>query len=125
MNTPKTLYSDEELLYFKGIIEQKLEEAKKSLESLKKSYSNVSDQGTNDTSPVFKAYEEGQEVLSKESNASLALRQEKFIRKLEYALLRIKNKTYGICRITGELIDKKRLELVPHATLSVKGKKMQ
>ena len=86
---------------------------------------NNGDNGTEDTSPTFKAFEEGSETMSKEANAQLALRQEKFIRDLKNALVRIENKTYGICRVTGKLINKKRLNLVPHATLSIEAKNMQ
>jgi RNA polymerase-binding transcription factor DksA len=81
--------------------------------------------GTEDTSPTFKAFEEGSETLSKEANAQLATRQEKFIRDLKNALFRVENKTYGVCRVTGKLIDKARLKLVPHATLSIEAKNMQ
>ena len=86
---------------------------------------NNGDNGPEDTSPTFKAFEEGSETMSKEANAQLALRQEKFIRDLKNALVRIENKTYGICRVTGKLINKKRLNLVPHATLSIEAKNMQ
>ena len=86
---------------------------------------NNQNNGTDDTSPTFKAFEEGAEILSKEQNAILAGRQEKFIRDLKHALIRIENKTYGICRVTGKLIDKERLKAVPHATLSIEAKKMQ
>ena len=81
--------------------------------------------GTEDTSPTFKAFEEGSETMSKEANTQLAIRQEKFIRDLKNALIRIENKTYGICRVTGKLINKKRLMLVPHATLSIEAKNIQ
>lgn len=81
--------------------------------------------GTDDTSPTFKAFEEGSETMSKEANTQLALRQEKFIRDLKNALVRIENKSYGVCRVTGKLISKERLKLVPHATLSIEAKKMQ
>jgi len=92
---------------------------------LKRAYMNNGNNGTEDTSPTFKAFEEGSETMSKEANAQLALRQEKFVRDLKNALMRINNKTYGICRITGKLINKKRLSLVPHATLSIEAKNMQ
>jgi len=95
------------------------------LELLKSSYMNNGNNGTEDTSPTFKAFEEGSETMSKEANAQLALRQEKFVRDLKNALIRISNKTYGVCRITGKLINKKRLKLVPHATLSIEAKNMQ
>jgi RNA polymerase-binding transcription factor DksA len=92
---------------------------------LRSAFKNDSNNGTDDTSPTFKAFEEGSETMSKESNVKLALRQEKFIRDLQNALLRIENKTYGICRVTGKLIQKERLKLVPHATLSIAAKNMQ
>ena len=88
-------------------------------------YSNASDNGTEDTSPTFKAFEESSSTLSKEENMKLAERQEKFIRSLKNALIRIENKTYGICRVSGKLISKDRLKLVPHATLSIEAKKAQ
>ena len=94
-------------------------------DNLKESFDNSSSNGTNDTYSTFKAFEEGSETMSKEANTQLALRQEKFIRDLKNALIRIENKTYGICRVTGNLIDKKRLFLVPHATLSIEAKNMQ
>ncbi|MCY4160627.1 MAG: TraR/DksA family transcriptional regulator [Flavobacteriaceae bacterium] len=119
----KTKYSDQELIEFKELIENKIENAQKELEFLKRAYMNDSNNGTEDTSPTFKAYEEGSTTLSKEANAQLALRQEKFIRDLKNALVRIENKTYGICRATGKLISRERLLLVPHATLSIEAKK--
>ena len=115
-------YSDTELEKFKKIILQKIEIAEKDLSLLKDSYSNASSNGTDDTYSSFKSFEEGSETLSKESNTMLATRQEKFIRDLKNALVRIENKTYGICRETGKLIAKKRLVLVPHATLSIEAK---
>ena len=98
---------------------------KEDLELLKSSYTNDKDNGTNDTAPTFKAFDEGSNTLSKEDNAVLASRQEKFIISLQNALIRIKNKTYGVCRKTGKLISKKRLILVPHATLSIEAKEKQ
>ena len=95
------------------------------LELIKSAYLNDHNNGTEDTSPTFKAFDEGSAVMSKESNSQLAIRQEKFIRDLKTALIRIENKTFGICRVTGKLINKKRLELVPHATLSIEAKNMQ
>ncbi len=92
---------------------------------LKAAYSNDSDNGTDDTSPTFKAFEEGSTTLSRDENMKLALRQEKFIKNLTNALIRIENKTYGICRVTGQLISKERLNLVPHATLSIEAKRAQ
>ena len=108
-----------------GLIEEKIQKAKKDLELLKSTYMNDGNNGTDDTSPTFKAFEEGSETMSKEANTQLALRQEKFIRDLKSALIRIENKTYGICRVTGKLIKKERLTLVPHATLSIEAKNMQ
>ena len=121
----KNKYSDKELNEFKVLIEEKIEKAKKDLKLLKSTYMNDGNNGTDDTSPTFKAFEEGSETMSKEANTQLALRQEKFIRDLKSALIRIENKTYGICRVTGKLIKKERLTLVPHATLSIEAKKMQ
>jgi RNA polymerase-binding transcription factor DksA len=120
--TKKTRYSDEELEEFKEIILQKIEKAKEDLKLLTEAYTNTGNNGTNDTSPTFKVLEEGQQVLSKEENRQLAARQERFIRNLEAALVRIENKTYGICRVTGKLISKERLRAVPHATLSIDAK---
>ena len=97
----------------------------KAAELKKQKIVNDHNNGTEDTSPTFKAFDEGSTVMSKESNSQLALRQEKFIRDLKTALIRIENKTYGICRVTGKLISKKRLMLVPHATLSIEAKNMQ
>ena len=121
----KVRYSDKELEEFRVIIEQKIEKAKKDLDLLRSAYMNDGNNGTDDTSPTFKAFEEGSETMSKEANTQLAIRQEKFIRDLKNALLRIENKTYGICRVTGKLINKERLKLVPHATLSIEAKNMQ
>jgi len=121
----KNKYSDKELNQFRVLIEEKIEKAKKDLKLLKSTYMNDGNNGTDDTSPTFKAFEEGSETMSKEANTQLALRQEKFIRDLKSALIRIENKTYGICRVTGKLIKKERLTLVPHATLSIEAKKMQ
>jgi DnaK suppressor protein len=121
----KKRYTDKELLKFKELIEEKIEKAKADLELLKSAYMNDGNNGTEDTSPTFKAFEEGSETMSKEANTQLAIRQEKFIRDLKNALIRIENKTYGICRVTGKLINKKRLMLVPHATLSIEAKNIQ
>ena len=115
-------YSDVELEKFKELIVLKIKSAEKDLQLLKDSYSNASNNGTDDTYSSFKSFEEGSETLSKESNTLLAARQQKFIRDLKNALVRIENKTYGICRETGKLISKKRLKLVPHATLSIEAK---
>ena len=121
----KVRYSDKDLAEFKELIEVKIEKAKSHLDLLKSAYMNDGNNGTDDTSPTFKAFEEGSETMSKEANTQLAIRQEKFIRDLKNALLRIENKTYGICRVTGKLINKERLKLVPHATLSIEAKNMQ
>ena len=121
----KNRYSDTELKKFRKLIEEKIDKAKADLDLLKSSYMNDGNNGTDDTSPTFKAFEEGSETMSKEANTQLAIRQEKFIRDLKSALIRIENKTFGICRVTGKLINKKRLLLVPHATLSIEAKNMQ
>lgn len=121
----KSRYSDKELEEFKKVIEEKIVKANEDLALLKSSYMNNGNNGTEDTSPTFKAFEEGSQTMSKEANTQLALRQEKFIRDLKNALIRIENKTYGVCRITGKLIQKQRLILVPHATLSIEAKNMQ
>jgi RNA polymerase-binding transcription factor DksA len=121
----KTRYSDAELKEFKQIIEDKLEEAKSDLELLNSSMSLKDNNGTDDTSPTFKLIEDGSDVLSREETAQLAARQEKFIKHLNDALIRIENKTYGICRVTSKLISKERLRIVPHATLSIEAKKQQ
>ncbi len=118
----KERYSDTELEEFKGIINAKLDEARKDYDLLKQTLANTDNNGTEDTSPSFKMIEDGSETLSREETAQLAGRQEKFIKHLEDALLRIRNKTYGICRVTGRLISKERLRLVPHATLSIEAK---
>ena len=121
----KTRYSDDDLQEFKEIIQRKIARAEEDLVLLKSSYMNGSNNGTDDTSPQFKSFEEGSETMSKEANVQLAIRQEKFIRDLKTALIRIENKTYGICRVTGKLIQKERLKLVPHATLSIEAKRRQ
>jgi RNA polymerase-binding transcription factor DksA len=118
-------YSDEALQEFKKIIEEKITKAQKDLELIRSAYMNDGNNGTDDTSPTFKAFEEGSETMSKEANTQLAIRQEKFIRDLKNALIRIENKTYGVCRVTGKLISPERLKLVPHATLSIEAKNMQ
>lgn len=120
--TKKNRYTDEELEEFKELILRKLEKARNDLELLTEAYTNSNEHDTNDTSPTFKVLEEGYQVLSKEENSRLAARQQKFIRSLENALIRIENKTYGICRATGNLISKERLRIVPHATLSIEAK---
>jgi len=118
-------HTDKDLAHFKKLIHEKIEKAQHDLELIKSAYMNDHNNGTDDTSPTFKAFEEGSETMSKEANSQLAIRQEKFIRDLKNALIRIENKTYGICRVTGKLINTKRLELVPHATLSIEAKNMQ
>lgn len=126
MNTDANVrYSDKDLAEFKGLIIEKIEKAQHDLELIKSAYMNDHNNGTEDTSPTFKAFDEGSAVMSKESNSQLAIRQEKFIRDLKNALIRIENKTYGICRVTKKLINKDRLKLVPHATLSIEAKNMQ
>ena len=125
MTENKVKYTEKELEEFKEIILKKIDTAKEDLALIRSSYMNDSNNGTDDTSPTFKVFEEGSETMSKESNVQLAIRQEKFIRDLQNALLRIENKTYGICRVTGKLIQKERLKLVPHATLSIEAKRMQ
>ena len=121
----KVRYSDSDLEEFRAIIAEKVVKAKSHLELLQSSYMNDGNNGTDDTSPTFKAFEEGSQTMSKEANTQLAIRQEKFIRDLKNAVLRIENKTYGICRVTSKLINKERLKLVPHATLSIEAKNMQ
>jgi|TARA_A200000159_G_scaffold143019_1_gene146943 RNA polymerase-binding transcription factor DksA len=121
----KARYSDEELEGFRKLIEDKINKAQADLDLLRSAYMNDGNNGTDDTSPTFKAFEEGSETMSKEANTQLAIRQEKFIRDLKNAMIRIENKTYGVCRVTGKLINKKRLLLVPHATLSIEAKNMQ
>ncbi|MDT8414952.1 MAG: TraR/DksA C4-type zinc finger protein [Flavobacteriaceae bacterium] len=121
----KVRYSDADLAEFRKIIEAKIVKAQQDLELIRSAYMNDGNNGTDDTSPTFKAFEEGSETMSKEANTQLAIRQEKFIRDLKNAMIRIENKTYGICRVTGKLISKERLKLVPHATLSIEAKNMQ
>ena len=121
----KTTYTKDELAEFRQLILEKIESAQDDLDVLRAATANDSDNGTEDTSPTFKQFEEGSSTLSKEENIKLAERQAKFIRSLNNALIRIENKTYGICRITGKLIAKERLKLVPHATLSIEAKNAQ
>ncbi len=121
----KNTYNKKELSEFKKIILDKIKSAQEDLDILRAATANDSDNGTEDTSPTFKAFEEGSTTLSKEENIKLAERQAKFIRNLNNALIRIENNTYGICRVTGKLISKERLMLVPHATLSIEAKKSQ
>ena len=121
----KTRYSDKELEEFKELILEKLKEAQEDLDLLKGSLSHNDDHGTDDTGRTFNMMEDGSDTLSREEVAQLASRQEKFISNLQNALVRIENKTYGICRVTGNLIKKERLRLVPHATLSIEAKNAQ
>ena len=125
MSENKIRYSDQHLAEFKSIIEEKIKHAQHDLNLIESTLKNDSNNGTEDTAPTFKAFEEGSETMSKEANVQLAIRQEKFIRDLKNALLRIENKSYGICRVTGKLINKERLKLVPHATLSIEAKNQQ
>jgi DnaK suppressor protein len=121
----RTRYTDEELAEFKEIILQKLEKAQKDYELLKAAITHSESNDTEDTSPTFKVLEEGATTLSREEAGNLAQRQLKFIQHLKAALIRIENKTYGICRKTGKLISKERLRAVPHATLSIEAKQQQ
>ena len=125
MSTEKTRYSDTELTEFEELIINKLKEAEHDYSLLSKSLSHSEDHGTDDTGRTFNMMEDGSETLSREEVAQLAARQEQFIQNLQSALVRIKNKTYGICRETGKLIQKERLRLVPHATLSIEAKNAQ
>lgn len=118
----KARYSDEELQEFKELILEKIDKAQREYDTLRASFMNSDGNGVADTSPTFKALEEGAYTLGKEEAARLAERQRQFIQKLQAALVRIENKTYGICRVTGKLIPKERLRAVPHATLSIDGK---
>ena len=121
----KIRYSDAELQEFKELINQKLEKAKKDYELLKDAITHGESNDTEDTSPTFKVLEEGAATLSKEEAGKLAQRQQKFIQHLQAALVRIENRTYGVCRVTGKLIKKERLRAVPHATLSIDAKQQQ
>jgi DnaK suppressor protein len=118
-------YSDTDLAEFKELIISKIHKAQADLDLIKSAYMNDLNNGTDDTSPTFKAFEEGSETMSKEANSQLAIRQEKFIRDLKNALFRVENKTYGTCKVTGNLIPKERLLIVPHATMSMEAKSMQ
>ena len=120
----KTRYSDAELNEFRQIIKEKLEKAQKDYEMLRNGLTNLDSNDVMDTSPTFKVLEEGAATLSKEESGRLAQRQMKFIQHLNAALVRIENKTYGICRETGKLIPKERLRAVPHATLSIEAKNL-
>jgi DnaK suppressor protein len=121
----KTRYSDVELEEFRQIINEKLEKAQQDYEMLRNGLTNLDGNDVMDTSPTFKILEEGAATLSKEESGRLAQRQMKFIQHLQAALIRIENKTYGICRETGKLIPKERLRAVPHATLSIEAKSQQ
>ena len=125
MSDDSVRYSDKDLAEFRTIIEDKISKAEQDLAVLKENFANDKNNGTDDTSPTFKAFEEGSDTMSKEANSQLAARQEKFLRDLRNAKKRIENKTYGICRVTGKLISKERLKLVPHATLSIEAKNKQ
>jgi len=121
----KNKYTKDELKEFQYIINEKLATAKEDLTLLVDQLSHKDDHGTEDTSPTFKLMDEGSDVLSKEEVNQLAARQQKFVQSLENALIRIENGTYGICRVTGKLIGKERLKIVPHATLSIEAKNAQ
>jgi RNA polymerase-binding transcription factor DksA len=121
----KIRYSEADLAEFKEIILKKIQKAQSDLELIKSAYMNDLNNGTDDTSPTFKAFEEGSETMSKEANSQLAIRQEKFIRDLKNALFRVENKTYGVCKVSGKLISKERLMIVPHATMSMESKNAQ
>lgn len=121
----KLRYSDADLAEFKEILLKKIDKAQADLDLIRSAYMNDLNNGTDDTSPTFKAFEEGSETMSKEANSQLAIRQEKFIRDLKNALFRVENKTYGLCKVTGKLISKERLKVVPHATMSIEAKNLQ
>ncbi|MDG2463686.1 MAG: TraR/DksA C4-type zinc finger protein [Crocinitomicaceae bacterium] len=125
MGAEQSRYSDQELQEFKELIQGKLQEAQEDYVLLRGSLSNSDNHGTDDTGRSFNMMEDGSETLSREEVAQLASRQEKFIQSLQNALVRIENKTYGVCRVTGKLIRKERLMLVPHATLSIEAKNAQ
>jgi RNA polymerase-binding transcription factor DksA len=120
----KKYYSKQERKFFERLIIEKLNKAKKDLALLKESFVNNQNNGTEDTSPTFKAFEEGSETLSKEQNAQLISHLQKFIIELESSLIRVKNIDYGICKITKTLIPKERLMIVPYTTLSIEGKRI-
>ena len=121
----ETRYTDKDLKEFEALIQEKLQVARDNYGELQRALSHQDDNTTDDTAPTFKMMEDGSETMSREETAQLASRQEKFIRNLENAQLRIKNKTYGLCRVTGKLIPKARLRLVPHATMSIEAKNQQ
>jgi len=121
----ETRFAGAELKEFEDLINKKLEQARSDYDQLQRSLSYEDDNRTEDTAPTFKMMEDGSDTMSREETAQLAARQQKFIMNLENALLRIKNKTYGVCRVTGKLIAKERLRLVPHATMSIEAKNQQ
>ena len=121
----RSRYKDDELKEFKELILHKLEDARKELNNLQSALLNSNEHGTDDTASTFKMLEDGSDTLAKEEAGQLALRQRKFIEQLENALVRIENKTYGICRVTGKLIPKERLRAVPHTTQSIEAKRQQ
>jgi len=122
MAAEKTRYSDSELQEFKDLILQKLEDARRELSNLQAQLNSSNEHGTDDTASTFKVLEDGSDTLAKEEAGQLAARQRKFIEQLENALIRIENKTYGVCRVTGKLIPKERLRAVPHTTQSIEAK---
>lgn len=124
-SSEKTRYSDAELLEFKELIMEKMDAAKKELHILTTTLSNPNNNGTDDTAGTYKTLEDGSATLEKEQINQLAARQKKFIENLDAALVRIENKTYGVCRETGKLIPKERLRIVPHTTLSMEAKLKQ
>ena len=125
MAAEKTRYSDKELAEFKELIIKKLEDARKELVNLQAALNSANEHGTDDTASTFKVLEDGSDTLAKEEAGQLAARQKKFIEQLENALIRIENKTYGVCRVTGKLIPKERLRAVPHTTQSIEAKLQQ
>jgi DnaK suppressor protein len=122
MGAEKTRYSDSELQEFKEIILNKLDDARRELTNLQAALNSANEHGTDDTANTFKILEDGSDTLAKEEAGQLAARQRKFIEQLENALVRIENKTYGLCRVTGKLIPKERLRAVPHTTQSIEAK---
>ena len=122
MAAEKTRYSDSELQEFKDLILQKLDDARRELSNLQSQLNSSNEHGTDDTASTFKVLEDGSDTLAKEEAGQLAARQRKFIEQLENALIRIENKTYGVCRVTGKLIPKERLRAVPHTTQSIEAK---
>ena len=121
----KTHYTDEELEEFKAIILEKMALAKREYDQIMDELTHRSGNGIDDTMPTYKVLEEGSSTQTKEELTNMAARQQKFIQGLQAALVRIENKTYGICRVTGKLIPKERLRAVPHATLTIEAKKAQ